>query len=95
MASTTNRVELALADYEAMFGHPLIDTCEVDPETGEILPVRTIVTDNGGPFRSLNFQLFIATHPELRPVRTTVRSPRPVGVPPLAGQAQGSAASGR
>lgn len=68
-------VELALADYEAMFGHPLVDTCEVDPETGEILPVLTIVTDNGGPFRSLNFQLFIATHPELRHVRTKVRSP--------------------
>lgn len=33
------------------------------------------MTDNGGPFRSLNFQLFITTHPELRHVRTRVKSP--------------------
>lgn len=68
-------VELALADYEAMFGHPLIDRCEVDLETGEILPMVTIVTDNGGPFRSFRFEAFIASHPELRHVRTRVRSP--------------------
>ena len=41
----------------------------------KILPVLTIVTDNGGPFRSLNFELFIMRHPELRHVRTRVRSP--------------------
>jgi len=68
-------IELALADYERMFGYPLIDACAVDPETGEMLPAVTIVTDNGGPFRSLNFQLFITTHPELRHVRTKVRTP--------------------
>lgn len=45
-------IELALADYEQMFGHPLVDECDVDPDTGELLPVVTIVTDNGGPFRS-------------------------------------------
>ena len=33
----------------------------------------TIVTDNGGPFRSVRFEAFIATHPELRHVRTRVR----------------------
>jgi putative transposase len=33
------------------------------------------VTDNGGPFRSFRFEAFIATHPELRHVRTRVRSP--------------------
>lgn len=31
-------VELALADYEKLFGHPLSDLCEVDVETGEIKP---------------------------------------------------------
>ena len=41
-------VELALADYEALFGHPLVEDCTIDPETGELLPVVTIVTDNGG-----------------------------------------------
>ena len=68
-------IELALADYERMFGHPLVDTCPVNEDTGELLPVLTIVTDNGGPFRSLNFELFIMRHPELRHVRTRVRSP--------------------
>ena len=68
-------VELALADYEAMFGHPLREQCQVDVETGEILPVVTIVTDNGGPFRSFRFEAFIAGHPELAHVRTRVRTP--------------------
>lgn len=68
-------VELALADYEALFGHPLADACPIDPVTGEVLPVVTIVTDNGGPFRSIDFELFIGSHPELRRVRTRVKSP--------------------
>ncbi len=33
------------------------------------------MTDNGGPFRSFRFEAFIATHPELRHVRTRVRTP--------------------
>jgi len=68
-------VELALADYEAMFGHPLREQCPVDPQTGELLPVVTIVTDNGGPFRSFRFEAFIELHPELAHVRTRVRTP--------------------
>ena len=68
-------VELALADYEALFGQPLADACGLDPETGEILPAVTIVTDNGGPFRSFRFEAFIAARPELRHVRTRVKSP--------------------
>ena len=59
-----------------MLGHPLADTCPIDENTGKLLPVVTIVTDNGGPFRSLNFELFITSHPELRHVRTRVRTPR-------------------
>lgn len=35
----------------------------------------TTVTDNGGPFRSFRFEAFIASRPELRHVRTRVRSP--------------------
>jgi transposase InsO family protein len=31
--------------------------------------------DNGGPFRSFRFEAFIATRPELRHVRTRVRTP--------------------
>jgi transposase InsO family protein len=68
-------VELALEDYEQMFGHKLVERCEVDPATSQLRPVVTIVTDNGGPFRSMNFQLFIISHPELRHVRTRVKSP--------------------
>ena len=68
-------IELALADYEAMFGHPLSDLCDTDAETGQIKPVVTIVTDNGGPFRSFRFEKFILDHPELRHVRTRVRTP--------------------
>ncbi|WP_370105528.1 integrase core domain-containing protein [Streptacidiphilus sp. BW17] len=33
------------------------------------------MTDNGSPFRSFRFEAFIATHPELRHVRTRVRAP--------------------
>jgi putative transposase len=68
-------IELALADFEAMFGHPMVDDCGVDEETGEVLPVVTIVTDNGGPFRSFRFEAFIALHPELAHVRTRVKTP--------------------
>ncbi|MFM7210584.1 MAG: transposase [Actinomycetota bacterium] len=68
-------VELALAEFERLFGHPLVDDCPVDVETGEILPVVTLVTDNGGPFRAFRFETFISQHPELRHVRTRVRSP--------------------
>ena len=35
----------------------------------------TIVTDNGGPFRSFRFEAFITAHPELAHVRTRVNSP--------------------
>ena len=68
-------VELALADYEAMFGHPMVDDCTDDTEAGEVLPVVTILTDNGGPFRSFRFEAFIAAHAELHHVRTRVRTP--------------------
>lgn len=68
-------IELALTDFEAMFGHPLSDLCDIDIETGQVLPVVTIVTDNGGPFRSFRFEKFIFDHPELHHVRTRVRTP--------------------
>jgi hypothetical protein len=72
-------VELALADYEAMFGHPMVEDCPVDLDTGELLPVVTIVTDNGGPFRSFRFEAFITAHPELAHVRTRVNRPEQNG----------------
>jgi len=75
MHDAVTAVELALAEAERLLGHPLIDDCQVDEATGEFLPVLTIVTDNGGPFRSFTFEAFIALHPELRHVRTRVRTP--------------------
>ena len=67
-------LEAAIAEAEAMLGTTLLELA-TDPATGEITPILTIVTDNGGPFRSFRFQAFIATHPELRHVRTRVKSP--------------------
>jgi transposase InsO family protein len=58
-----------------VFGHAMIEDCQVDLETGEITPAVTIVTDNGGPFRSFAFEHFITAHPELAHVRTRVKSP--------------------
>lgn len=72
-------VELALAEEEELLGYPLSDLVELDPQTGEIIPVVTIVTDNGGPFRSFTFEAFIAAHPELAHVRTRVRTPQQNG----------------
>ena len=48
-----------------------------------MVPLVTIVTDNGGSFRSFRFEAggtsrlrgIIATHPELRHVRTRVKTP--------------------
>ena len=34
-----------------MFGHPMSQDCEVDPQTAGLLAVVTIVTNNGDPFR--------------------------------------------
>lgn len=73
-------VQLALNEAEALLGHQLIDDCPVDPDTGELLPLVTIVTDNGGPFRSFGFAAFIAAHPALRHVRTRARTPGQNGV---------------
>jgi putative transposase len=64
-------VELPLAEAAVMAGRPLRELAEVDSD-GNVQPVVTIVTDNGGPFR---FEAFIAAHPELRHVRTRVRTP--------------------
>ncbi|WP_371152367.1 hypothetical protein [Buchananella felis] len=68
-----NAIELALADHSTVFGYRLLEA--VDPDTGELGPARRIVTDNGGPFRPLNFEVFIMQHPELRHGHARVKSP--------------------
>ncbi|MEU5384478.1 integrase core domain-containing protein [Kitasatospora cineracea] len=67
-------VELALAEAERLAGHPLVALAPRDAD-GTVQPLATIVTDNGGPFRSFRFEAFIAIRPELRHVRTRVRTP--------------------
>lgn len=43
----------------------------VNPDTGDLMPVMTIVTDDGGTFR---FEAFLALHPGLAHVPTRVKS---------------------
>ncbi len=67
-------VELARAEAQRLLGGPTLVEHLTDPDTGEVVPI-TLVTDNGGPFRSFRFGALIASRPELRHVRTKVRSP--------------------
>lgn len=50
-----------------------------DPDTGEIVPI-TLVSDNGGRFRSFRFGTFITGRPELRHILTRVRTAGQNGV---------------
>lgn len=72
-------VELALAEAQRLLAGPSLLEHLTDPDTGEIVPI-TLVTDNGGPFRSFRFEAFITGRPELRHVRTRVRTPGQNGV---------------
>ena len=72
-------IELALAEAERLLDGPSLLEHLTDPTTGETVPI-TLVTDNGGPFRSFRFEAFIASRPELRHVRTRVRTPGQNGV---------------
>jgi transposase InsO family protein len=71
-------VQLALAEGQRLLGIPA-GRARTDQDTGEIVPI-TLVTDNGGPFRSFRFGAFVARRPELRHVRTRVKSPGQNGV---------------
>jgi putative transposase len=72
-------VEMVIVEAQRLLGErPLVEHL-TDPYTGEIVPI-TLVTDNGGPFRSFGFGAFITAHLKLRHVRTRVRSPGRNGV---------------
>jgi putative transposase len=73
-------VELAVTEAERLLGHPLVELCRVDTETGELKPAIAVVTDNGGPFKSFRFGAFIAGNPALSHVRTKANSPGQNGV---------------
>jgi transposase InsO family protein len=72
-------VEAAIGEAELLAGGVALAEQLLDRETGQIVPV-SIVTDNGGPFRSARFAAFIAARPELHHVRTRVRTPGQNGV---------------
>jgi putative transposase len=71
-------VDLAIAEAERLAGRSLPEAL-TDTGTGEIRPV-TIVTDNGGPFRSARFAATIDSRSELHHVRTRVRTSGQNGV---------------
>ncbi len=71
-------IELALAAYQEMFGHPLADLSPIDEATGETKTVLTIVTDDVAPFRSLRFA---SVHH--RPPERTAPRPHPGKAPSL------------
>lgn len=72
-------VELALAEAQRLLDGQSLMEYLTDPDTGEVIPI-TLVTDNGGPFRSFRFGAYIVGRPELRHVRTRVRTPGQNGV---------------
>jgi len=72
-------VELALAEAQRLLDGPTLLEHLTDPDTGEIVPI-TLVTDNGGPFRSFRFGAYIGGRPELRHIHTRVRTPGQNGV---------------
>ncbi len=61
-----------------LLGRPLLEDV-TDPETGEVVPV-IVVTDNGSAYRAAGFARYIASRPELRHVRTRIKSPETNGV---------------
>jgi len=60
-----------------LLGRTLAEDC-VDPATGELVPL-IVVTDNGSCFRAAEFARHFRARPELRHVRTRVRSPETNG----------------
>jgi hypothetical protein len=66
-------VELVLPQAQRLLGPAPLIEYQPDPYTGEIVPIM-LVTDNGGPFQSFRFSALITSRPELRHVRTRVRS---------------------
>jgi putative transposase len=63
-----------VAEFEVLLERPNARDCPVDVEVGEMLPVVTLVTDNGGPFRAFRFETLISQHLEPWHVRIWVKS---------------------
>jgi putative transposase len=70
-------LEAAIATAEELLGHSLILDCVNDAD--EIEPIA-VVTDNGGPMRSIPVARWFAARPHFVHVRTRARSPQTNGV---------------
>ena len=70
-------LEDAIEAAEALLGHPLILDCT--NELDVIEPIA-VVTDNGGPMRSIPVARWFAARPHFTHVRTRARSPQTNGV---------------
>lgn len=60
-----------------LLGRTLTEDC-VDPATGELVPL-IVVTDSGACFKAAEFARHLRSRPELRHVRTRVKSPETNG----------------
>lgn len=76
---TIAAAELSLSEAERLLGGRSLLEHLTDPATGKIVPI-TLVTDNSGPFRPFRFEHFITNRPELRHVRTRVKTPGQNGI---------------
>jgi len=70
-------LEAAIAAAEQLLGHPLILDCIGDDDV--IAPIA-VVTDNGGPMRSIPVARWFAARPHFVHIRTRARSPQTNGV---------------
>jgi putative transposase len=70
-------LEIARDRVTDLLGRTLAEDC-VDPLTGELVPL-IVVTDNGSCFRAAEFARHLRARPELRHVRTRVKSPETNG----------------
>jgi len=70
-------LEVARDRVSDLLGRPLAEDC-VDPDTGELVPL-IVVTDNGACFKAAEFARHLRSRPELRHVRTRVKSPETNG----------------
>jgi transposase InsO family protein len=83
VAATATAIDLiatldaAIASAEEQLGHPLILDCLNDDDVIEPIAV---VTDNGGPMRSIPVARWFAARPHFVHIRTRARSPQTNGV---------------
>jgi putative transposase len=70
-------LEAAIAAAEDLVGHPLVLDCLND---ADVIEPIAVVTDNGGPMRSVAVARWFAARPHFVHVRTRARSPETNGV---------------